>query len=290
MKATFFGGSYFNQNSKLYEESIEIGKILAKYNYEVHNGGYSGLMEAVSIGAEQANGKSIGHLCTSFGSNKGNIFLTDVIPHDSIYTRLNSLIEGTDLFIVQKGNVGTLSELFLTLDIVRKMKLINRPKIIVFGEWFDNFKQIFSELGLYDNGLIVQIYSTHDLNIYLNKLNSNNTVYEHMYSFDSLDGHISKALKDIFGKETKLINSKYILPLGEHDDIWYFAFRNDEENVYLIKINNPLLGEQSVSFTMKQPKVFNAELFDTKPEVYFNRCTPIFTVEIPNTPFLNSFK
>ena len=41
------------------------------------------------------------------------------------------------MFILQRGGVGTLTELFLTMDIVRKMKE-NKPKIILVGGFWND--------------------------------------------------------------------------------------------------------------------------------------------------------
>ena len=118
MKATFFGGAINDTTTIEYKDSIEIGRILATYNYEVKNGGYRGLMEAVSLGASTVeNSKIIGHTVKSFGSVKGNKYLTETVVCENIYDRLKCLNEDSDIFIVQRGGIGTLSELFLVLDI-----------------------------------------------------------------------------------------------------------------------------------------------------------------------------
>ena len=130
--ATFFGGAMNNTTTKEYIESIEIGKILAKSGYIVKSGGYRGLMEAVSKGCYIENGKSIGYTVKTFGSIKGNSFLNETIVCDNIYDRLNKLISASDLFIIRVGSVGTYTEFFLTLDILRKTK--NDVKIYIFDK------------------------------------------------------------------------------------------------------------------------------------------------------------
>lgn len=131
-KATFFGGAMNDTNTKEYIESIEIGKILARKGYCIKNGGYRGLMEAVSKGCSIENGKSIGYTVKTFGSIRGNNFLSETIVCDNIFDRLNKLISDSDLFIIQVGSVGTYTEFFLTLDILRKTK--NEIKIYIFDK------------------------------------------------------------------------------------------------------------------------------------------------------------
>ncbi len=139
--ATLFGGSMRDTETNEYKETVLIGNLLAKNRYLIKNGGYFGLMEAVSKGAREHNGVVIGYTCKSFPSIEGNSYLSDNQPCEDIYQRLKNLISHTDLFIVQKGGLGTLSEVALVLDITRKMK--SPPKIIVMGTVW---KEIFTAL------------------------------------------------------------------------------------------------------------------------------------------------
>jgi uncharacterized protein (TIGR00725 family) len=136
--ATLFGGSGNNRASKEYIETVEIGNFLAGNHYIIKNGGYGGMMEAVSKGASQNGGQVLGVTCKEVGSEKGNAYLTETIVTEKLYQRLEILIENTCLFIVQRGGIGTLSEVFLTLDIIRKMKPEQRPKIYFIGNVWEN--------------------------------------------------------------------------------------------------------------------------------------------------------
>ncbi|WP_298544325.1 LOG family protein [uncultured Aquimarina sp.] len=135
--AALFGGSGKNRESKEYRETIKIGALLAEKGYVVKNGGYGGMMEAVSKGITDAGGKALGITCKQVGSAKGNDFLTETIVTETLYQRLEILIDKTELFIIQKGGIGTLSEVFLTLDIIRKESKVNRPKIFLIGDFWN---------------------------------------------------------------------------------------------------------------------------------------------------------
>jgi len=136
MFVTIYGGSQNNRESKEYLETVELAKRLANKGYTIKTGGYYGIMEAASLGAKSVGGKSIGYTCMDFPSVKGNMFLTQNVVCENIFQRLELLIKNTDLFIVQRGSVGTLAEFFLTLDIVRKMD--TKPPIILIGEFWDS--------------------------------------------------------------------------------------------------------------------------------------------------------
>lgn len=132
--ATLFGGAMNNRESKEYLETIEIGQLLAERGYTVKNGGYGGMMEAVSKGAFMAGGNSIGYTCKTFYTTQGNEFLTSTVVCNTLYNRLEQLINGTNVFIFQRGGIGTLSEVFLTLDSIRKLKKSDRPKVFFIGD------------------------------------------------------------------------------------------------------------------------------------------------------------
>lgn len=131
---TFFGGAVNDRTTKEYLDTIEIGQILSPYFTTLFSGGYSGLMEAVSKAFE---GTSVGFTCKTFPSTKGNEYLDHTIAESDIYSRLRSLISNTniDLFVVQAGGMGTMSELFLLLDGLRKNKVKDK-KVILYGKEF----------------------------------------------------------------------------------------------------------------------------------------------------------
>ena len=139
-EVTFFGGAMNITDTPEYLDSIKIGEILAEKGYLVKNGGYRGLMEAVSKGVSEKGGHVIGYTCKTFPSIIGNHYLTLNVPENDIYDRLRSLITDSSLFIIQKGGIGTLAELFLTLDILRKEKY-RQPKVILFGEFWLNIME-----------------------------------------------------------------------------------------------------------------------------------------------------
>jgi len=144
--ATLFGGAMNITDSKEYEDTIKVGKLLTDLGYTIKNGGYRGMMEAVSKGAYENDGHAIGYTCKTFGYTKGNKYLHETIVANDIYDRLRNLIEGSELFIVQRGGIGTLSELFLCLDIIRKIK-DNKPKVYLIGEfWTDIFGILFENI------------------------------------------------------------------------------------------------------------------------------------------------
>ena len=139
--ATLFGGAMDITDTPEYLDTVKIGHILAEKGYIVKNGGYGGMMEAVSKGAVEGGAKVIGYTCATFPSTQGNKYLSVNLTRDDIYERLSSLITGSEVFIVQRGGIGTLAELFLSLDVIRKRPF--KPKVILVGDfWHEVMKGI----------------------------------------------------------------------------------------------------------------------------------------------------
>ncbi len=111
---TTFGASQISKEAKEYEEGVRLGAFLANRGFVVKCGGYGGLMEAVSLGVREAQGECIGITLQAFESRRfANLNLSQKIVAKSLYERLELLIEGSELFVAQKGSVGTLNEIFM---------------------------------------------------------------------------------------------------------------------------------------------------------------------------------
>jgi predicted Rossmann-fold nucleotide-binding protein len=136
--ATCFGGAMDVVDTLPYKDSIEIGKWLALNEYSVKTGGYKGIMEAFSKGAYESGGHVIGCTCDSFGVKAiPNQYITEERRSKDLFERLANLIEEEDvyrIFIFQIGGAGTLAELFICLDLFRKMK--QAPPIYLVGEHY----------------------------------------------------------------------------------------------------------------------------------------------------------
>ena len=97
--ATLFGGGLNITNSLDYKETIKIGELLAEYNFTVKNGGYKGLMEAVSKGVSNNEGTVIGVTCASFKSTKGNEYLSETIVEGD-HSRRHPKFECSPFYVI----------------------------------------------------------------------------------------------------------------------------------------------------------------------------------------------
>ena len=90
-----FGSSQSQPGDSDYESAVELGGHLARLGYGVTNGGYGGLMEAVSKGATDEGGRAIGVVAPVLfpGRSSGNRFLTAEIAAKSLTERIHTMSE-----------------------------------------------------------------------------------------------------------------------------------------------------------------------------------------------------
>lgn len=121
-----FGNSSPPAGSAEYEEARSLGALLAREGFAVCSGGYYGTMEAVSRGAREAGGHTIG-MTTPFYKLAPNPYLLEEIPVPRWQDRLFALIEKGDGYVVLKGGTGTLLELAALWESLNKRALGLRP-------------------------------------------------------------------------------------------------------------------------------------------------------------------
>lgn len=114
-----FGSSQSQPGEPDYENAVTLGGLLAGRGCTVINGGYGGLMEAVSVGAARAGGEVIGITAPTVfpGRSGANGYLTSERPAPDLVTRIGAMLELSDAAIALPGSLGTLTELVVTWNL-----------------------------------------------------------------------------------------------------------------------------------------------------------------------------
>ena len=109
-------------DAKVEQIAQEIGKKIAKMGAKLVSGGLGGVMKAVSKGAKEVGGTTIGILP---GENKqeANPYVDIAIPTGLGLSRNTLVVRTADIIIALPGEYGTLSEIAFAL--VLKKKVIN---------------------------------------------------------------------------------------------------------------------------------------------------------------------
>jgi uncharacterized protein (TIGR00730 family) len=133
-RITVFGGSRCTAEAQEYQEALKLGQLLAEAGFDVCSGGYAGIMEAVSLGAHQAEGHVVGITMDQFKSAP-NSYLKTVVPSKDFYGRLERLIMDSDGYIAMRGGMGTVTEISLVWNKLTMRVMPLKPLILLGDFW-----------------------------------------------------------------------------------------------------------------------------------------------------------
>ena len=86
-----FGGSRATEDSPEFRDAYELGRLLAERGYAVCNGGYDGTMAAVSRGAKDGGGRTIGVTVEALSWRSPNRWIDEEVSTASLFARLEQL-------------------------------------------------------------------------------------------------------------------------------------------------------------------------------------------------------
>lgn len=138
---TIFGSSLPKPGDSEYENAYLIGKLLAQNNFDVCSGGNQGIMDAVSKGSIENGGKAIGITVSIFNSIPSN-YLTTKIECNTLYERIDKLIQYGDAYLILPGGTGTLLELSVVWEFLNKNIMEVKPVVCLGKMW----KNIVNEM------------------------------------------------------------------------------------------------------------------------------------------------
>jgi uncharacterized protein (TIGR00725 family) len=131
---TIFGGSKCREGDAEYSEALRVGEMLADAGYTICTGGYAGVMEAASRGAHERGGRVIGVTMNQFKSEP-NRYLTEKVPSEHFYERLQRLIIQSVGYIALRGGMGTVTEISLVWNKMQTRVLDPRPLVLLGDCW-----------------------------------------------------------------------------------------------------------------------------------------------------------
>jgi uncharacterized protein (TIGR00730 family) len=132
---TIFGSSMPTPGDTDYEDAYVIGKKLGEKGFNICSGGFQGIMDAVSKGAQEAGAEAIGITVPLFNA-KSSKYLTTEIECSTLFERLDNLITYGDGFIILPGGTGTLLEISLVWEMINKN--LSEPKpVACLGEMWN---------------------------------------------------------------------------------------------------------------------------------------------------------
>jgi len=131
---TVFGSSRPTAGDADYEEARALGSELARRGFAVCTGGYGGVMEAASRGAQQAGGHVLA-VTAGFFRSRANPWVIEEICVATWQERLFELIRRGHGYVACKGGTGTLVELAVVWEMLNKGVMARKP-FVVLGEFW----------------------------------------------------------------------------------------------------------------------------------------------------------
>lgn len=132
---TVFGSSQITVDHPEYAFAQEVGRRLAEAGYDVCTGGYDGAMAAVSKGAKDGGGGTVGVTLDIFRRISANPWVDEEIKTDTLMLRLEHLITRSAGFVVLPGGIGTLLELALVWNLAFTGVTAHKPIVVVGEGW-----------------------------------------------------------------------------------------------------------------------------------------------------------
>ncbi|MFA5127976.1 MAG: TIGR00730 family Rossman fold protein [Patescibacteria group bacterium] len=132
---TVLGTKSIMPGTKYYEDARNLGRELALNGYMTITGGGPGIMEAVSRGAYESGGESVGINMRVRGVERRNNYLSRTIGFTFPFVRKLIITAPSHGFAFFPGGYGTLHQLFELLTLVETKKVEPMP-LVLYGREF----------------------------------------------------------------------------------------------------------------------------------------------------------
>lgn len=137
---TIYGSARVAENTPLYLETMQLGKLLAETGYHIITGGGPGLMAAANRGAHEAGKPSTGLRIRLPHEQHTNPYMTKLCYFNNFMTRKHMFMMHSKAYIIMSGGLGTLDELSEIFVLVQTGKVPSAPIILYNTAFWQPFK------------------------------------------------------------------------------------------------------------------------------------------------------
>lgn len=151
---TVFGSARSRPGDPDYRRAEELGRALAKAGHAVLTGGGPGDMEAVSKGAYEAGGETIGACIELPHEEKPNPYLRRVVSFRYFFVRKVMFVKYAMSYVIFPGGFGTMDELFESLTLIQTDKMKPFPVILVGSDYWGGLLNWINDTMLGENMIL----------------------------------------------------------------------------------------------------------------------------------------
>jgi len=153
---SIFGSSRSTPQSPHYRDAQELAsRIIKETGYAIITGGGPGIMAAANLGAQEAEGKSIGFNIELVDREHTNPYTNSHVDFKYFFIRKTMLTFAADIFVFFPGGFGTFDELFSILTLIQTKKIPRIP-IILVGKDFWNSLLEFIKSNMLNKHHVIQ--------------------------------------------------------------------------------------------------------------------------------------
>ena len=148
-----FGGSRVKEGTDEYMAAQWLGRALSQHGFTIVTGGYNGVMEAVSRGAKEAGGQTIGVTVDILAKTVSpNPWIDQEVRTAALLQRIDTLVEMGAGYVVLPGGGGTLAEMAVVWNLAF-LGALHKPIVVVGEGWRKVVQTMVDELHTVDDDL-----------------------------------------------------------------------------------------------------------------------------------------
>ena len=133
---TIFGSSRSKPQSKVYQATVSVAKLLAENGFNAISGGGPGIMEAANKGATEGGAKSVGLHIHLPNEQEANNYANIRLNYNYFFIRKVMFVKYAVAYIIMPGGFGTLDELFEALTLIQTKRIKYFPIILMNSEYW----------------------------------------------------------------------------------------------------------------------------------------------------------
>lgn len=133
---SIFGSAALKEDSKYYQMSRDIARMLSDEGFSIITGGGPSIMEAANRGGFEGKSESVGLNIEIPTEQKPNKYQDISLHFRYFFARKVMFVKYASAFVIMPGGFGTLDELFEALTLIQTKKVLHFPVVLVGSEFW----------------------------------------------------------------------------------------------------------------------------------------------------------